>query len=138
MQETKYDVIRRSYKFIINSFTTKQAFGKATARAIKNLPKSPWRKREVISALISSFAPSSKNHVFRTTRRQLQITTSHLCNLNNIKDSIISFLERPDISYCKPGRKDTVYCGKNDKNEKIYWSKHFLFWTADFGMTWGQ
>ena len=134
-QETKYDIIRPSYKFITNSFTTKQAFGKATARAIKNLPKSPRRKREVISALVSSLSPSSKNHIFKTTRRKLQVTTNHLCNLNNIKDSIISFLERPDISYCKPGRKDSVYCGKNDKNEKIYWSKHFLLWTTDLGTT---
>ena len=32
-----------------NSFTTKQAFGKVTARAKKNLPKRSRRKREVIS-----------------------------------------------------------------------------------------
>ena len=112
-----------------NSFTTKWAFGKATARAKENLPKSPRRKREVISALVSSLSPSSKNHLFKTARRKLQVTTGWPCNLSSIKDNIIFFLERPDISYCKPGRQDTVYCGKNDKNEKIYRSKHFLLWT---------
>ena len=108
------------------SLTTAQAFGKATATAKKKLPKSPRRKREVISALVSSLSPSWKNHVFKTARRKLQVTTGQPCNLNNIKDSIISFLERPDISYCKPRREDTVYFGKNDTNEKIYWSKRFL------------
>ena len=112
-----------------NSFKMKLAFGKATARAKKNLPKTPRRKTEVISAFVSSLSPSSKNHVFKTTRRKLRVTTDRPCNLNNIKDSIIFFLERPDISYCKPGRQDTLYCGKNDKNEKIYQSKHFLLWT---------
>ena len=40
-----------------------------------------------------------------------------------------AFLERPDISYCKPGRGDTVYCGKNEMGDKIYKSKHYLLWT---------
>ena len=30
------------------------------------------------------------------------------------------------MSYCKPGRADTVYCGKG---EKVYRSKHYLLWT---------
>ena len=102
-----------------NSFITKLAFVKATARSKKNL-----------SALVSSYSPSSKYHVFNTSRRKLQVTTGWLCILNNIKDSMISFLERPDISYCKSGKQNTVYCGKIDKIEKIYQSKHFLFLTV--------
>ena len=102
----------------INSFTTKQVFGKATTRSKKNL-----------SALVSSLSPSSKHHVFKISRKKLQVTTGWLCIWNNIKDSTIFFLERPDISYCKSGRKDTVDCGKIDKNEKIYQSKHFLLLT---------
>ena len=45
------------------------------------------------------------------------------------KERVIHFLERPDISYCKPGRADTVYCGKNNRGDKIYKSKHYLLWT---------
>ena len=45
------------------------------------------------------------------------------------RKALVSFLERPDISYCKPGRGDTVYCGKNQAGEKIYKSKHYLLWT---------
>ena len=129
-QETKYDINRPSYKFITKQFfSKKQAFGKDKARAKKNLPKSPRKKREVISALVSSLSPSSKNHVFKTSRRKLQVTTDWPYILNKIKDSIISFLERQDISYCKPGRQDTVYSRENNKNEKIYQSEHFLLWT---------
>ena len=31
----------------------------------------------------------------------------------------MSFLDTPDISYCKPGRKDTVYCEKYSNGEKF-------------------
>ena len=39
------------------------------------------------------------------------------------------FLDRPDISYCKPGQKDTVYCGKDSNGEKILKPCHYLLWT---------
>ena len=45
------------------------------------------------------------------------------------KELLIAFLERPDISYCKPGRGDTVYCGKNETGGKICKSKLYLLWT---------
>ena len=41
----------------------------------------------------------------------------------------MSFLERPDISCCKPGRKNTVYCGKDSHSEKIFKPCHYLLWT---------
>ena len=41
----------------------------------------------------------------------------------------MSFLECPDISYCKPGRRDTIYCGKNENGEKVYKPKHYLLWS---------
>ena len=45
------------------------------------------------------------------------------------KEALIALFERADISCCKPGRADTVYCGKNLDGEKIYKSKHDLLWT---------
>ena len=44
-------------------------------------------------------------------------------------DRIIAFLERPDISYCKPDRKETVYCGKYLNGESVDKPKHYLLWT---------
>ena len=41
---------------------------------------------------------------------------------------MVSFLERPDISYCKPSRGNTVYCGREESGEKIYKFKHYLLW----------
>ena len=39
---------------------------------------------------------------------------------------IIAFLERPDMSYCKPNCKETVYCGKDLNGESVYKPKHYL------------
>ena len=36
--------------------------------------------------------------------------------------------KKKDISYCKPGRTDTVYCGKLNRSDKIYKSKYYLLW----------
>ena len=44
-------------------------------------------------------------------------------------DRIVAFLERPDISYCKPDRKETVYCGKDLNGVSVYKPKHYLLWT---------
>ena len=44
-------------------------------------------------------------------------------------DRIIAFLERSDISYCKPDRKETVYCGKDLNGESVDKPKHYLLWT---------
>lgn len=43
-------------------------------------------------------------------------------------DAVIAFSEKPDISYCCPGRQDTVYCGKEEEGKKVYKSKQFLLW----------
>ena len=37
------------------------------------------------------------------------------------------FLDRPDISYMNPGRKDHVYVGKKD-GVKVYEQKRYLLW----------
>ena len=50
------------------------------------------------------------------------------------KERLVSFLERPDISYCKPGQGDTVYCGREESGEKIYKSKHYLLWPIREGV----
>ena len=33
-----------------------------------------------------------------------------------------------NISYCKPGRADNVYCGKNNRGDKICKSNDYLLW----------
>ena len=45
------------------------------------------------------------------------------------KEVVMSFLKCPNISYCKPGRRDKIYCGKNKNSEKVYKPKHYLLWS---------
>lgn len=42
---------------------------------------------------------------------------------NEAKEAYIALFERADISYCKPGRADKVFFGKNLDGKKIYKSK---------------
>ena len=50
-----------------NSYT-KQAFGKAKSRANKHLPKSPAKRKQVISYLLQTFSPASKSDVYNAAR----------------------------------------------------------------------
>ena len=111
------------------NFKNNQSFGKATARAARNLPQSPRKKAAVISHLVSNLSPSSKTNVFESARKKLTSYMGRPTIPEETRKALVSFLERPDLPYCKPGRGDTVYCGKNQAGEKIYKSKHYLLWT---------
>ena len=114
---------------ISSSFSSKQALGKATARATRALPKSPQKKAQISSHLVSHLSPNTKAKVFCSARKKILLELGRPVISAEFKERVVHFLERPDISYCKPGRADTVYCGKNSMNDKIYKSKHYLLWT---------
>ena len=114
---------------ISSSFSSKQALGKATARATRALPKSPQKKAQILSCLVSQLSPNTKSKVFSSARKKISLELGHPVISAEFKERVIHFLERPDISYCKPGKADNVYCGKNDRGDKIYKSKHYLLWT---------
>ena len=48
---------------------------------------------------------------------------------SGLRETVISFLEKLDISYCKPGRKDTVYIGKDENGESQYQPHHYMLLT---------
>ena len=110
---------------ISSSFSSKQALGKATARATRALPKSPQKKAQSYH-LVSHLSP---NTVFCSARKKISLELGHPVISAEFKEKVIHFLERPDILYWKPRRADTVYCGKNNRGDKIYKSKHYLLWT---------
>ena len=114
---------------ISSSFSSKQALGKATARATRALPKSPQKKAQILTHLVSHLSPNTKAKVFCSARKKISLELGHPVISAEFKERVIHFLERPDISYCKPGRADTVYCGKNNSGDKICKSKHYLLWT---------
>ena len=110
-------------------FGSIQSFGKTSAKAKHSLLKSPKKKRAVITFLVKSLSPKSKKHVYELGRRIVDVNLGRPKIPVQSKELLIVFLERPDISYCKPGRSDTVYCGKNEMGDKIYKSKLYLLWT---------
>ena len=105
---------------ITSSFSRKQALGKATARATRALPKSPQKKAQILSCLVSQLSPNTKSKVFSSARKKISLELGHPVISAEFKERVIHFLERPDISYCKPRRADTVYCDKNYRGAKIY------------------
>ena len=111
---------------ISSSFSSKQALGKATARATRALPKSPQKKAEILSHLVSHLSPNTKAKVFCSARKKISLELECPVISAEFKGRVIHFLERQDISYCKPGRAGTVYCGKNDRGDKIYKTKHYF------------
>ena len=85
-------------------------------------------KIKVLSALVKSLSPSTKKNIFSDARRELSFTPGQPSKVIQNKDSLIAFLEQPDISYWAPGRKDTAYCGKSN-GINIYQPKHYLLYT---------
>ena len=92
------------------------------------IPNSSPLKVKVFSALVQSLSPSKKKNIFSNARRELYFTPGQPSKVLQNKDSIIAFLEQPDISYCAPGRKDTAYCCKSN-GIKIYHPTHYLLYT---------
>ena len=108
-----------------SSHTTRPALGKA----VSHTSKSPFKKTQIISHLVSYLSPNSKGQVFASSRRRIGTCLGWPSVSTEKRDTVKSFPERPDISYCKPGRRDTIYCGKNQQGEKEYKSKHYLLWS---------
>ena len=99
---------------------------KATARTTRALPKNTLKKAQILLHLVSHLSPNTKAKVFCSARIKISLELGHPVISVEFKERAIHFLERPDISYCNPGRADTVYCGKNNRSDEIYKSKHYL------------
>ena len=104
-------------------------FWKDNCLAVVALLKSPQKKAQILSHLVWHLSSNTKGKVFSSAGKKISLELGWPVISAKFKERVIHFLERPDISYCKPGRADTVYCGKNDSGDKIYKSKHHLLWT---------
>ena len=81
-------------------FGSIQSFGKTSAKAKNSLPKSPKKKRAVITFLVTSLSPKSKKQVYELGRRIVDVNLGRPKIPVQSKELSIAFLERPDISYC--------------------------------------
>ena len=84
---------------ITSSFSRKQALGKATARATRALPKSPQKKAQILSHLVSHLSPNTKAKLFSSARKKISLGLGCPVISAEFKERVIHFLERPDISY---------------------------------------
>ena len=108
---------------------SKQALGKAKRRASKHLARSPEKRKQVIIHLLQSLSPSSKADVYKKSRlTSIPSNQGRPSVSDSAKDKLLSFLKQPDISYCSPGRRDTVYMGKDASGERVYIEKYYLLW----------
>ena len=82
-----------------------------------------------LSKLVHGSSLKSKNLVFKASQRSVHDMAGQPNIPKVTTDRIIAFLERPDISYCKPDHKETVHCGKDLNEESVYKPKHSLLWT---------
>ena len=109
--------------------SSKQSLGKSIAKAKQALPTHTPLKVKVISNLVTQLSPHSKTSVFASAWRSLNKPGQPQKKTTEVWDRIVSFLEKPDISYCCPGQKDTVYCGKSEDRKKMFKPKHYLLHT---------
>ena len=102
-----------------SNFSSKQSKFRSLSRAEKALPNSPNKKKEVVGAL------AKKNSLrIAMTKKPGRKTTE----LNPEEEEWLhEFLDRGDISYINPGRKDNVYIGKKDGKSQ-YVQKRYLLW----------
>ena len=92
-------------------------------KVAKTLPKSPRKRKEVISALVKKFKLRIKPTQSKTGRPKNELTESE-------KEWLKNFLDKPDITYVTPGWKDHRYVGKVDGKsqyvQKRYWTLNDL------------
>ena len=102
------------------SFTNTAIKSRSIKKAERSLPQSPRRKKEVIKSLASKF----------NVRVQLAQKAGRKKNSLSEEEIqwVIDFLNRADISYTTPGRRDNVYLGKVNKIKKFA-QKHYFLWT---------
>ena len=110
---------------------TKASLAKSMKKVQKSLSRRKSTKVEVVSKLVGSMTPKSKREVFKKSAVPNYDGAARNLRAEESNKKILDFLEQSDIAYVCPGRKDTVYLGKDVTGERIYKAKHYLRWTFD-------
>ena len=83
-----------------SAFSTKQIFGRGVHKTKRSLPFSPRKKAEVIETLAKKFNLRIAGHN-KSGRKKNELSEEK-------EEWIENFLERSDITYATPRRRDTV------------------------------
>ena len=108
----------------ISAFSNRSIRSRSLLRAERNLPKSPRKKTEIVTALVEKF--------------ELRVKPIENANLGRPKIELsdaqnkwlLNFLDRSDLSYTTPGRKDQQYVGKIDGQSQFV-QKRYLLWSLN-------
>ena len=92
------------------SFSTKQAKARSIRRAEKALPQSPRKKNEILGSLAKKYKLRILTNKKKTGRKATELTDEE-------KQWIADTLDRADLTYVNPGRKD-VYIGKKGRKHQ--------------------
>ena len=102
------------------SFTNKAIKSRSLSKAQQALPKSPRKRNEIIGSLVNKFHLRVAFVPKKAGRKRNDLTEEE-------KKWLIEFLDRSDMTYTTPGRRDNVYIGK-ENGEKQYVQKRYLLW----------
>ncbi len=104
-----------------STYTTKSSRRKAISRAQQGLPKSLEKRKEIVKDVYEKYFGVQKQRVPVKRSSGLDET---------VKNDVIEFYERPDISQQAPGRKDFVNI-KDKSGNKIQVQKKYLMFSID-------
>ena len=103
-----------------SAFSTKQSRCRSMRRAEDGLPKSPNKKMEVIGSLAKKY----QIRIAFATKRGRKYEDLSEKEVEWLK----IYMERPEMTYINPGKKDHVYVGKID-GKSSFVQKQYLLWT---------
>jgi len=103
-----------------SAFSTKQSRYRSLRKAEEGLPKSPNKKMEVIGSLAKKY------------QMRIALSKKKGRKCEDLSEEQVEwlreYLERPEMTYINPGKKDNVYIGKIDGKSQ-YVQKQYLLWT---------
>ena len=101
-------------------FSQRSSHLRSVRKAEKSLPRSPRKRNAVVSSLTKKFQlrvlPQDSQSNRGRPKQDLDA---------NEKSWLIDFLDRQDITYTTPGKRDQVYMGKIN-GKKVYEIKKYL------------
>ena len=113
-------------------FNNKQTKARLLNKTKASLPKDRSQVAEIVSEIVKDMTPTKKKMVV-SQLRCTPTTNPALGRPLSLDEErtafILSVLEREDVSYTMPGKKDQVYVGKDSEGNSSYKTKHYLLWT---------
>ena len=105
----------------LSSFSNKAVIGRSLKRACDALPKNPQQRSEIVQSLSEKFDLRINLSTKKPGRTGNELCTDEI-------DWLSEFMERPDITYTNPGRRDQKYIGKENGKSKFV-PIRYLLWT---------